>query len=445
MPRKKKISARVPQDRRALTKSLQTPKGVHDILFPESVYFERLRENAKEWAEAYGYQLVELPVFEFQELFKKGIGRGTDVVEKEMYVFKTKGGDELALRPEATAGAVRSFIQNGMLNWPQPIRLWYWGPMFRHENPQSGRYRQFWQVGYEYFNVADPIVDAEMIKMGLDILRSCGLNGVAVDVNSIGCWSCREDYKKALKAYYRSKTRKLCPDCKNRFSKNILRLLDCKNEVCQPYKAETPNILGYLCKDCHSHFKKVLEYLENLEIDYVLNPFLVRGLDYYSRTVFEFTAETSGVEGLAAAPLALGGGGRYDYLVKILGGPDVSACGFALGVERIVELLKTNETLRPEEKTDLYLVQIGDAAKVKTLQLADKLKKSHLRFGFDLGRDSLKAQLRSADRLKAKFSIIIGEKEVFDENFILRDMESGIQETFPLAKAIEVIKQKIQR
>lgn len=440
MPRKRKETGKLSRDRKALKHPVPILKGMHDIVPPDSALFERLHELTKEVADLYGYSYIEVPVLEMQELFRKNIGTTTDIVQKEMYAFKTRGGDEVALRPEFTAGQVRAYITNGMANWPQPVKIWCWGPLFRYENPQAGRYRQFWQIDFEYFTSAEPVVDAEVMQTGVELLRGFGLKDVYVELNSIGCWECRDIYLKELKNYYRAKKRKLCLDCKNRFNKNILRLLDCKNEQCQPFKAEAPQILDFLCKDCRDHFRKVLEYCEEIKLSYVLNPFLVRGLDYYNRTVFEFF--TKGTDG--SGSLALGGGGRFDYSVQLLAGPETPACGFALGVERIVEVLKKDLKNIPEPTADVYFVQIGEAARLRILNAVNKFRHCRIKIGFDLGRESLKAQLKSADRLKAKFAVIVGEKEVFDKTFILRDMGSGIQETFPIDKLLDVLRDRVK-
>ena len=443
MPRRKKEQGKVSRDRKSLKHPVQILKGMHDVVYPEVAYFEQLRSVCQEVASRYGYGFLEVPVLEHQDLFKKSVGGTTDIVQKEMYAFKARGGDEVALRPEFTAGMVRAYIENGMSNWPQPVKLWTWGPAFRYENPQAGRYRQFWQIDFEYFTSADPIVDVEVMQMGVDLLKSFGIKNVCLELNSIGCWGCRDTYRKQLKNYYRSKKRKLCLDCKSRFDKNILRLLDCKNEQCQPFKTDAPQMLDYLCKECNAHFKKVLGYCEELGLGYVLNPFLVRGLDYYNRTVFEFFTQNSENEG-GGAKLALGGGGRFDYSTQLLAGPETPACGFALGVERIATLLGKDPKSISEPTVDAYFVQIGEPARVRVLGLIEKFKRCRVRIGFDVGRESLRAQFKSADRFHAQFAVIIGEKEVFDNTFILRDMVSGIQETFPIDTLMDVLRDRVK-
>lgn len=433
-PPKKKI-----RKKKLFKEPLQSPKGTHDIFYPEILHFTRLERICSELAEFFGYKRIEVPVIENKALFEHGVGIGTDIVDKETYTFQTKGGDWLSLRPEFTSGIVRSYIQNSMDNWPEPVKLWSWGPLFRYENPQAGRYRQFWQADFEFFGPLDPIVDAELILLATKIVKIFGIKQSFVEINSIGCPECRANYRKVLKQYYHTKTRKLCSDCKVRFKKNILRLLDCKNETCQEIKKGAPEILNYLCKDCSSHFQKVIEYLDLLGIAYILNPQLVRGLDYYNRTVFELKAGLA--EDAAKAP-ALLGGGRFDYLMKLLSGPDVPACGFAIGVERMIELAANKEE---NEDVDVYLAQIGDSARHKLIVLLEEFRKAKIKIGFDLARDSLKAQLKSADRLDAPFALILGQEEVLHDKIIIRDMKSSLQETINLADVVEEVKKRLAK
>ncbi|KKT87720.1 MAG: Histidine-tRNA ligase [Parcubacteria group bacterium GW2011_GWB1_45_10] len=431
----KKISSK----KRVFKEPLQAPKGVHDVIFPETVYFSKLEKICEELGEFFGYQKIEVPVIENKLLFEHGVGIDTDIVEKETYSFQTKGGDWLSLRPEFTSGIIRSYIQNGMDSWPQPVKLWTWGPLFRYENPQAGRYRQFWQADFEFLGSENPVTDAEVILLATKIVKAFGIKSSFIEINSIGCPECRGNYRKALKAYYRSKTRKLCPDCRSRLKKNVLRLLDCKNEGCLTLKKEAPEIMNYLCKDCSSHFRKVIEYLDGLNIAYVLNPFLVRGLDYYNRTVFELKP---GMPETGQDAPSLLGGGRFDYLAKLLSGPETPACGFAIGVERMVEMI-SNKNFEPE--VDVYLCQIGDTARGKLLGMLEEFRKARLKIGFDLGRDSLKAQLTSADRLKAPFALILGQEEVLREKIIFRDMKTGVQESLNLENLAEQIKKRLAK
>lgn len=448
-------SKKTPRAKKEKTQKIfQSPKGMHDIFGKDTDLFGELRVAASSCARAYGYQYIELPVIEDRDLFVRSVGVGTDIVDKEMYTLKTQGGDTLALRPEFTAGIARAYMQNGMQNMPQPVKLWAWGPAFRHDNPQAGRYRQFWQADFELFGADHPIADVEVIQLAVKLAEDYGVKDICVYVNSIGCTECRGQYRKALKTYYRSKTRKLCPDCKRRLSTNALRLLDCKNEQCLLIKKEAPETTEYLCKNCSDHFKKVLTFLDEAKIGYFLDPYLVRGLDYYNRTVFELKSARGGQAQLtpegaqlpeAKEPLSFGGGGRYDYLMKMLGGADTPAVGFALGVDRMVELVRDEKIRNARVEPNVYLVQIGDTARAEVLRLIEELRLQDIKVFFDLSRDSLKAQLRSADREQSSYAMIIGQKEVLDQEVILRDMQTGIQESIPYAKLIEVVKARMKQ
>ncbi len=449
-----KKSARTGKEKQQ--KIFQAPKGMHDILGQDALLFDDLRSVAGAFADSYGYQYIELPVLEDRELFVRSVGVGTDIVDKEMYVVRTQGGDALALRPEFTAGIVRAYIQNGMQNLPQPVKAWTFGPAFRHDNPQAGRYRQFWQADFEFFGADHPIADAEVIQFAVKLSEGFGIPDVCVYINTIGCAECRGQYRKALKAYYRSKSRKLCSDCKRRLKTNPLRLLDCKNETCVMIRKNAPETLEYLCKDCSDHFRKVLGFLDDAKIGYFLDPYLVRGLDYYNRTVFELksgnqrrqeSAETDGFEQNAPArePLSFGGGGRYDYLMKLLGGQDTPAVGFALGVDRMVDLAREERAKAFKTGPNVYLVQIGDAARMQALRLIEELRTHGIAARFDLSRDSLKAQLRNADREQSAYALIIGQKEVLDNAVILRDMQTGIQESVLMHKLLETLAARLKQ
>lgn len=440
MPREKKSAKKV---------SLQTPKGMHDVLPPDIYLFEKFRKATKDVAEFYNFELIETPIIESVELFQRGIGLATDIVEKEMYTLKTRGGGKFALRPEGTAGAVRAFIQNGMTNWPIPVRLWYWGPFFRHESPQSGRFRAFHQAGFEYFGEEHAAVDVEVIQVVLETLKAFGIKNFHIEINSIGCPRCRVTYKSLLKAYYRNRANRLCPDCKRRLKENPLRLLDCKNEVCILMKGGAPETVENLCSVCHDHFRKVLEFLDDLSFPYLLNPYLVRGLDYYNRTVFEVVPDT-GKETLqphvgGSSQASIAGGGRFDYLVETLGGPKTPAVGASIGIERAIVVYKEQggKVLTAPLKK-VFLVQLGELAKKKGLCLLEDFRKAGVDVATSFGRDSIKAQLKVADRLATPFSLILGQKEAIDGSVILRDMHTGVQETIPLEKIIPELKERLR-
>ena len=418
----------------------QSVTGMHDILPEDQKYYKKIYDVVSSIAEFYGFGKIDTPVIEETELFTKGIGLTTDVVKKEMYTFKTKGGDSLSLRPEWTAPIVRSYIENGMHSLPQPLKLWYFGPCYRYERPQADRYRQFWQFGFEIFGESSPVIDAQIIQIFHNILKELKLKDLIVEVNSVGDSSCRPYYKKLLSGYLRSRESSLCVDCKRRFKENVLRILDCKEEKCQPIKTEAPQILDHLCDECHSHFKEVLEFLDEIELSYTLNPYLVRGLDYYTKTVFELFFESK--EGTKNA---LAGGGRYDKLVKLLGGRDTPACGAAAGVERIVSLMKAQELEGLKEpEIQIFLAQLGSMAKRKSLKLLEEFRKSKIRIAESFGKDSLKAQLNRSDRLGAKFTLIIGQKEALDGVVIVRNMKTGKQDVVKIDEVVAVVKKKLK-
>ncbi|MBU2634982.1 histidine--tRNA ligase [Patescibacteria group bacterium] len=415
----------------------QRPTGMHDILPEEQKYYQRIYDVVSNIADFYGFGKIDTPVVEEIELFSKGIGLATDIVKKQMYSLKTRGGDFLGLRPEWTAPVVRAYIENGMQNLPQPLKLWYFGPCYRYERPQSDRYRQFWQFGFEVFGEQSSVIDAQIIQIFYNILQDLKLKNLIIQVNSIGDSNCRPYYKKLLANYFRSRESSLCTNCKRRLKENVLRVLDCKEEKCQPIKTEAPQILDHLCDECHSHFKEVLEFLDEIEIPYNLNPYLVRGLDYYTKTVFEVFAEGNS---------ALAGGGRYDKLVKVLGGKETPTCGAAAGIERIISLMKSQEIkFLKEPETQIFLAQLGSLAKRKSLKLLGDFRKEKIKVAESLGRDSLKAQLNRADKIKARYTLILGQKEALENVIIIRDMSNGKQEIVELDKVISEVRKKLKR
>ncbi|MDD5433166.1 MAG: histidine--tRNA ligase [Candidatus Pacebacteria bacterium] len=419
----------------------QAPTGMHDLFQGELDQMARIEQMAKRVADFYGFEKIATPILEFSEIFEKGTGAFTDIVEKEMYTFKTKGGDILTLRPEITPGVVRAYNQHGMQNLPKPVRFWYLGPCFRHERPQAGRYRQFNQLGFESLGAEHPIIDAITILVFYSLLKSLGFKKLAVQINCIGDSQCRGGFKKALSSYLRSKTSSLCVQCRVRQKKNPLRVLDCKEEKCEAIKKNAPQILDHLCKDCSDHFKGLLEFLEELEIPYNVNPYLVRGLDYYTRTVFEISEDTE--DGKAQGSLA--GGGRYDGLVKLLGGKDTPACGGAMGIERVINLIKARTKEQPpkEPTCEVYLTQVGELAKRKALKLFEQLRQANIKVAEGLHKESLSAQLKQADKMKVKYSIIIGQKEALDKQVIIREMKNGRQKIVDMDKVVRELKGKI--
>jgi len=423
----------------------QSPKGMHDILPEDQKYFQKVFDVCDKIAKFYGFGRIETPILERAELFTRGVGQNTDIVEKQMYILKTKGGDVLALRPEYTASVVRAFIERGMDALPKPVKLWYFGPCFRHEKPQAGRFRQFWHLGFEVLGERSSVIDAQIIQIFLNILKELKLKNLILQINSIGEPKCRAHYKKILAGFLKSALPGLCPDCKRRLKRNPLRVLDCKNEKCQRIIAQAPQIIDYLCKECRSHFKEVLEFLDVLGIPYRLNPYLVRGLDYYTNTVFEIFIAKSPAE-LDLNQGALVGGGRYDGLAKLLGGKDTPGCGAAAGVERIIGLMKQKEFKFPKERApQIFLAQLGALAKQKALVLFEEFRKAKVPVYEAFSKDSLRAQLARANRLGVRYTLILGQKEALEEKIILRDMEKGTQKIQKLAKIVEIMKKKIKK
>lgn len=421
---------------------IQRPTGMHDILPEDQKYFQKIFDVVKEIAEFYNFQKIDTPILERTELFSTGIGLATDIVQKEMFTLKTKGGDSLTLRPEGTAPIARAYIEHGMHNLPQPVKLWYFGPFFRHEKPQAGRYRQFWQFGFEVLGEESAIVDVQVIQIFFNILKELKFTNLVIKVNSIGDRACRPYYKKLLNSYFKSRLENLCRDCRRRFKENPLRILDCKEEKCQRIVSQSPLIIDHLCQNCHQHFKEVLEGLDELSLPYHLEPRLVRGLDYYTRTVFEIFEESE--EGKKIG--ALVGGGRYDNLIKTLGGKDTPAVGGAGGVERIVALMKEKAIRFPKEKKpEIFLAQLGLLAKQKSLKLIEEFRKEGIKVFESLGRDSLKAQLKLADKLGVRYTLILGQKEALDGEIIIRDMISGRQEKVKIDKITEEIRKKLKK
>ncbi len=432
-------------------KTFQTLKGTYDVLPQDQKYWEKIKAVLKNLSLHYGFSRIDTPVIEYADLYTSSVGEATDVVQKQMYIFKTKGKDTVALRPEGTAGIARAYIEHGMINLPQPVKLYYIGPMFRYEQPQAGRFRQFYQAGFEVIGDKDASYDAQVINLFIKICYGIGLKNLSVKINSIGCKQCRSGYRSQLLRYYRSRIKGLCSDCKKRVKINPLRLLDCKEEKCQPAKINAPNIIDSLCKECHDHFKLVLEFLDELEIPYCLDQFLVRGFDYYTKTVFEVFLEDEHIEGGSEkthkrSSLAIGGGGRYDYLIKMLGGKDVSAVGAALGIERVLDAMKQqNARVSDLQKSQVFLVQVGELGKKKSMKLFDELSSAGIYAMEAFGRNSISSQLKIADRMGAKISLITGQKEAIDGDVILRDMETGAQEIIPVEKIVKVVKERLKK
>lgn len=425
------------------SEALQSVKGMHDLLPAAAISQEKIFKEAREILEYYNFAPLNIPLVESLNLYARTTGETSDIVEKQIFSVKTKSSEQLALRPEFTPGICRAYIQHGMSQLPHPVKLYTVGPLFRYEQPQAGRFRQFNQIDAEIFSTEnDPIYDAQGILTCYRILEELKIKDAVVSINTIGCKTCRPQYRKALISYYKNKEKQLCGDCRRRLQLNPLRLLDCKNADCQPLKEEAPTTLDHVCAPCKKHFKEVIEYLENLKLPYSLNNFLVRGLDYYSKTVFE-VALTPG-EGEEQLGFALGGGGRYDYLIEELGGKPTAAFGWALGVERITEVLRHRNLLpTPRSRDKVFLIHIGEMAKKQSLPLIEGLRQARVGVIESLGKESLAAQLRSADKAGAPLALIFGQKEAYEESVIIRDMKTGAQEMVPFTKLPEMIKRKL--
>lgn len=421
------------------TKNLVKVKGTRDIMGDQYYNYQGFFEKAQEIAEYYGFKPIEIPVMEYEDVFTASVGTGTDIVDKEMYSFKTKGGDKLALRPEGTAGAMRAYIENGMQNLPQPVMLYYYGPFFRHDKPQRGRYRELRQFGIEIIGTEKSIADALVIKTTMAILEEAGADNLIVEINSIGDKDCRPSYIKELVNYYKKHLNDLPAVDRERLKTNPLRILDSKEEKTIEINVGAPDSVSFLNNESKKHFKQVLEYLEQMEVPYRINKNLVRGLSYYTHTVFEIL-EVPEEGGLI--PLALAGGGRYDYLAKTLGAKkDVPAMGMAIGVDRVADSPWCAKMCpRIGKKSKMYFIQLGFDAKLKSLNVIEILRKAKIPIMQSLSKDSLGTQLANAEKSGMKYALIFGQKEALENSVIVRDMESRSQKTISLDKLLEYLK-----
>jgi len=413
--------------------SIQAIKGVKDILPDDMPVWQHLETTARKLFEDYGFSEVRVPVFEYTELFARSIGASTDIVEKEMYTFEDRDGRKITLRPEGTAGVVRAFIEHKMYADSQLVKLYYLGPMFRHERPQKGRYRQFYQIGVEALGGDHPHVDIDILAMLHRLFARLGITGLTLQVNSLGDAACRGAYRDALKAYLKAKLPSLCTDCQRRYETNPLRVLDCKVDADK--FGDSPVMLDYLCEGCKDHFATVESGLAKLGIPFVVNPRLVRGLDYYTRTTFELVMEHAGAQNTVAA------GGRYDGLVKEIGGPALSGIGFALGVERAVSLMDAT-SLKPL-KPFLYIAALGAEAVALTMPVVHALRNEGVRVETDYSGASLKSQMKKADRYGAAFTLIVGDQEMESRTAVLRNMGTKDQVAVSLDNIVEELKTRL--
>lgn len=429
-------------NKKTSSREIAAPKGMRDIMNEEYYQFQGFFEKAQEVAVYYGFKPIETPIMEHEEIFGKGIGDGTDIIDKEMYSLKTKGGDNLALRPEHTASLMRAYIEHGMHTFPQPVMLYQYGPTFRHDKPQRGRYRQFWQFDLDILGSEKSIMDALIIKVGMSILEEAGATNLSVEINSIGDKESRNAYTKELVSYYKKHISQLPAIDRERLKTNPLRILDSKEPKTKEINENAPDAISCLNSSCKKHFKEVLEYLEEMNIPYNINKNLVRGLSYYTHTVFEIMENGITEDG---SPIAIAGGGRYDNLAKQIGNKkDVPAIGMAIGVDRIIAS-PWYKKLAPRimKKPKIYFIQLGAEAKLKSLNIIDILRKSHVPIMHSLSKDSLGSQLGVAEKLEIPYAIIFGVKEALEESVIVRNMKDRSQNTIKISKLLEYLKANI--
>lgn len=402
---------------------IQIPKGTKDVLPKQSYLWQYVENTARETAEAFGFREIRTPVFEHTELFLRGVGDTSDIVNKEMYTFLDKGNRSVTLKPEGTAGVARSFIENGLINDGLPAKMYYFSPAFRYERPQAGRLREHHQFGVELYGAAGAQADAEVITLVDAFYRKLGLKEVRLELNSIGCKECRAAYNAALKEYFAPRLSEMCEDCNARFSKNPMRIIDCKNEKCKAHTAGAPRMLDYLCPDCRAHFEEVKRLLDGAGVKYEVNPSIVRGLDYYSRTVFEFVTSAAGAQGTVC------GGGRYDTLLEQIGGKAVPAVGFGGGIERLLMVMEAEGAALPEPKhIACYLAGMDEKSREKAFLLANELRRTGVSAETDLMMRSVKAQFKYADKIGARFVAVIGENELNERAAEVKDMKTSSSE-----------------
>lgn len=401
--------------------------GAEDVLPKDSYKWQLIEDIMRSEAAAYGFKEIRTPVFEHTELFQRGVGDTTDVVQKEMYTFNTKGGTSLSLRPEGTSGAARAVLEHAVYNDGLPIKTYYFDSCYRYEKKQANRYREFHQFGVELYGASSPAADAEIISLATTLFDRLGVTDLQLELNSIGCPTCRAEYHKALKKYFESYKDKLCDTCLSRLEKNPMRILDCKSSVCSEIAKDAPVVLDYLCDDCKNHFQQVKAYLDAAEIPYIVNPKIVRGLDYYTKTVFEFVTTKLGSQGTVC------GGGRYDGLIEELGGQHTPSLGFGLGMERLLALMEEQGIEIPlPPSCDIYIAGLGEEAQKKAFTLVKEVRETSLIAECDIVGRSLRAQMKYADKIGAKFSMVIGENEINENKAILKNMETGEKTEVPL-------------
>lgn len=396
-------------------------RGMQDVLPSESKKWQTIEKVMTEEASLHGFKLIRTPVLEHTELFERSVGDTSDVVEKEMYTFKDKGDRSVTLRPEGTAGTLRAVLENGLHNLPMPLKLMYKSSCYRYEKPQTGRYREFFQFGLEIFGSPSASADAELIILAKSILERLQIQNISLEINSIGCKNCRKKYSEAIINYFKSKIDSLCPTCQNRLEKNPLRILDCKNKVCSEICENAPIITDYICEECSEHFETLQEYLKSQNIEFKINPKIVRGLDYYSKTVFEFVCDITEND-----KLTICGGGRYDGLSEILGGPQLCAIGLGFGLERILNIMETQKIMFPKDDSPkVYIASIGENAKKKAFELCGILRTAAIFAEMDIVDRNIKSQMKYADKIGAEYVLVIGDDEIAENRAILKNMKTG--------------------
>lgn len=414
---------------------IEIPKGTKDLLPQNSYKWHFVEEKVREVTKKYNVKEIRTPIFEHTELFLRGIGNSTDIVNKEMYTFLDKGERSITLKPEGTAGVARSFIENGLFNNPQPTKMYYISPIFRYENPQAGRLRQHHQFGIEYYGSDSPKSELEVISLATDFLKSIGLDDIVVHINSIGCSECRKKYNDALREYIRPRLKDMCGDCNRRFTTNPLRILDCKVEHCQELLKDRPKLQDFLCDDCKAHFNSLLKLLDTAKINYVVDYNVVRGLDYYTRTVFEFFANIQGMGSVGV----VGGGGRYNYLVEELGGPHTPAVGFGMGIERLLMVLEmTGKEIPDTNRVQVYIAKQPSLDTTKDVEIAKLLRDNGITCEVDLLDRSFKAQFKYANKIGAKYVFVLGEEELGNNTITVKDMEKGEEKKVAFDKLLEI-------
>lgn len=418
---------------------IKAPRGTHDILPSETYRWHQVEEQIKKICKEFGYKEIRTPMFESTELFERGVGDTTDVVQKEMYTFLDKGGRSITLKPEGTSPIVRSFVENSVYANPQPTKLYYMYPCFRYEKPQAGRLREFHQFGIEVFGSSAPSIDAEVISLAMSLLDRLGVTGIELNINSIGCPVCRKEYNEKLKDYFRPHLGELCETCRERFDKNPLRILDCKCDNCKKIAKDAPILIDHICDECNTHFESLKKYLEIMEIPYNVDATIVRGLDYYTKTVFEIISHNEGSEGTIC------GGGRYDGLVSEIGGPEMPGVGFGMGLERLLLVLESIGKLpENDENPDIFIANIGENADIFVQKLIFDLRKNGISAERDYLSRSVKAQMKYANKLFAKFSAVVGDDDITNNRINVKNMATGESEDVVLSEVSDYLKNALK-